>query len=557
MDQLAVAAALAAVRANPAFLPFAPDARLAAASVRQGLQALPVEQQAGALSALRETLGARDWSDGRRTHQEIPPDNPPPDQEACQEHPMTIATTTPKSRYAGDGGTTGFPTGFKFLDTVHVRVILQQADGSETLWTEGSEYSLSGAGAPGGGTVTVSTSPIDHTPQLGETLVVKLAIPPEQQTALPLGGAFPSTAVEGMADLAALRDQQLEEALSRAVKFKETTALADVAFPEPEAGKVARWNASADALESSDLPTFLDGTGAPAGSLGKVDDRYIDNATGDVYRKTGDTVWSLTGSFVGPQGDTGATGATGPEGPQGPAGNDGVFTEAASQLEAEAGVSNTKGMTPLRTAQAIAAVAGGALATFDTVATAQIDNNAINNSKLADMAAATLKGRAVGVDVGDPQDLTPAAARSLLNVADGATANPNTLDHVAEDTTPQLGGQLDGQGNAAVNVSYDVVAAKIANFTFALAEAGRLVPCDSGSAMNATVPPNSTTAFAVGTTLAIWNRGAGTVTWVAGSGVTLNRDAALTLDSNGQHAVSFAIKVATDTWIVAGGLAAA
>ncbi|WP_420348605.1 hypothetical protein [Pelagibius sp.] len=163
---------------------------------------------------------------------------------------MTIATTTAKSRYAGDGGTTGFPTGFKFLDAAHVRVILQQADGSETLWTEGSEYSLSGAGAPGGGTVTVSTSPTDHTPQVGETLLVKLAIPPEQQTALPLGGAFPSTAVEGMADLAALRDQQLEEALSRAVKFKETTALADVTFPEPEAGKPVAWNAAGDGLEN-------------------------------------------------------------------------------------------------------------------------------------------------------------------------------------------------------------------------------------------------------------------------------------------------------------------
>ncbi len=163
---------------------------------------------------------------------------------------MTIATTSPKSRYDGDDVTGHFPTGFKFIDNAHVRVILQAANGSESLWTEGSEYSLSGAGAPGGGTVTVATSPTDYRPQNGETLVIKLAIPPNQQTSLPLGGAFPSTAVEGMADLAALRDQQLEEALSRALKFKETTAFSDVEFPEASAGKPIAWNEAGDGLEN-------------------------------------------------------------------------------------------------------------------------------------------------------------------------------------------------------------------------------------------------------------------------------------------------------------------
>ncbi|HEY9536309.1 MAG TPA: hypothetical protein VIS03_01850, partial [Kiloniellaceae bacterium] len=165
---------------------------------------------------------------------------------------MTISTLAAKSRYAGDGTTVSFPTGFKFLDDAHVRVVLQAANGSERIWTEGSEYSLSGAGAPGGGSVEVITSPVDHTPAPGETLVVKLAVPARQETSLPLGGAFPSTAVEGMADLAALRDQQIEEALSRAPKFKETTALADVAFPEPEAGKPVGWNGAGDALMNLD-----------------------------------------------------------------------------------------------------------------------------------------------------------------------------------------------------------------------------------------------------------------------------------------------------------------
>src|SRR3546814_13544519 len=102
---------------------------------------------------------------------------------------MTISTLAAKSRYAGDGTTVSFPTGFKFLDDAHVRVVLQAANGSERIWTEGSEYSLSGAGAPGGGSVEVITSPVDHTPAPGETLVVKLAVPERQETSLPLCGA--------------------------------------------------------------------------------------------------------------------------------------------------------------------------------------------------------------------------------------------------------------------------------------------------------------------------------------------------------------------------------
>ncbi|MFN4201890.1 MAG: hypothetical protein ACK4GM_02395 [Tabrizicola sp.] len=47
---------------------------------------------------------------------------------------------------------------------------------------------------------------------------------------------------------------------------------------------------------------------------------------------------------------------------------------------------------------------------------------AVTNAKLADMAAGTIKGR-TSAGTGAPEDLTPAQARSILNVADGATAN--------------------------------------------------------------------------------------------------------------------------------------
>ena len=105
---------------------------------------------------------------------------------------MTIATTTAKSRYAGDGVTAEFPTGFKFFDNTQVRVILRDATGQESQLTEGSHYDLAGAGAEAGGTVSLHTSPQDYRPQEGEVLVILLAIAPRRS-------AMRSTAVEGKA----------------------------------------------------------------------------------------------------------------------------------------------------------------------------------------------------------------------------------------------------------------------------------------------------------------------------------------------------------------------
>lgn len=56
----------------------------------------------------------------------------------------------------------------------------------------------------------------------------------------------------------------------------------------------------------------------------------------------------------GEKGDTGPTGATGAPGANGGNGADGIFSAIASQAEAQTGTENTKGMTALRTAQAIA-----------------------------------------------------------------------------------------------------------------------------------------------------------------------------------------------------------
>lgn len=60
-----------------------------------------------------------------------------------------------------------------------------------------------------------------------------------------------------------------------------------------------------------------------------------------------------------------------------------------------------------------------------------VSDGSITNAKLANMAEATIKGRASGAGTGAPTDLTASQVRTILNVADGATANTGTVTSVA------------------------------------------------------------------------------------------------------------------------------
>lgn len=68
-----------------------------------------------------------------------------------------------------------------------------------------------------------------------------------------------------------------------------------------------------------------------------------------------------------------------------------------------------------------------------------IANDVVTNAKLANVATSTIKGR-VTAATGDPEDLTAAQVRTLINVADGATAN--ATDAALRDRSTHTGTQL-------------------------------------------------------------------------------------------------------------------
>lgn len=68
---------------------------------------------------------------------------------------MTVASGYTPTVATGNGVTTAFPTGFTFLLNAGVVVrLIRLSDDAETILVEGVHYTLTGAGVPGGGTLT-------------------------------------------------------------------------------------------------------------------------------------------------------------------------------------------------------------------------------------------------------------------------------------------------------------------------------------------------------------------------------------------------------------------
>ncbi len=92
-------------------------------------------------------------------------------------------------------------------------------------------------------------------------------------------------------------------------------------------------------------------------------------------------------------------------------------------------------------------------------------------------------------------------------------------------------------------------------YTFILADAGKMVTANNAAAQTYTVPPNSSVAYPVGTTIDVAGIGAGKVTLAQGAGVTISSKAGN--KAIGAQYVGVTLrKIATDTWLLFGDLIA-
>lgn len=202
------------------------------------------------------------------------------------------------------------------------------------------------------------------------------------------------------------------------------------------------------------------------------------------------------------------------------------------------------------------------------VTSAKIAAGAVGSSALADNAVVAAKIAAAAVE-------SAAIATGSINsthiganavVAGDIAANAVTSGNIASgsvDTSKISSGAAangtvltaNGSGAAsfsAISAPSLTVAqnAQTASYTLALTDQDKLVEMNAATALNITVPPNSSVAFPTGAQVHILQVGAGQVTVVAGTGVTVNSSDGLKLRT--QWSPATLIKRATNTWVLMG-----
>ena len=144
------------------------------------------------------------------------------------------------------------------------------------------------------------------------------------------------------------------------------------------------------------------------------------------------------------------------------------------------------------------------------------------------------------------EDLEP--NEIAINWADGKIYTKN-----AAGTVLSFAISAAGTSSSVYGSPQDLTAVS-ADYTLALADAGRLVTVTSSSAITITVPANATVAVPVGTRIDIARLGSGAVTIAGAAGVTVNATPGLKLRA--QYSTGTLIKLAENTWLLAGDLSA-
>jgi len=188
---------------------------------------------------------------------------------------MTVSSEVKRSDFAGNGSTTAFATGFRFLQNSDIKVI-QTVDstGVETVQVEITNYTLTGAGFDAGGTVTMLIAP-----PTGTTLTIKRDVPLTQGTDYIENDDFPAESHEEALDKLTMITQQIQEEVDRALKLSEAQQSSGLTLPIPVTDRFLQWDVNGD-LQNVDI--LLQG----ALAVSDFAKTYLDDLTAAATRTT-------------------------------------------------------------------------------------------------------------------------------------------------------------------------------------------------------------------------------------------------------------------------------
>jgi hypothetical protein len=167
---------------------------------------------------------------------------------------LTVSTTTSRADYNGNGTTTAFAVPFYFLDQTHLTVLRTQiSTGVITTLALTTNYTVTGAGNPAGGTVTCLVAPTAD-----QKLSILRNVPLTQLNTYVPNDPFPAASHERALDQLTMEVQQLDEAIDRALTLPANTPAGTVStsLPTPAANQVIGWNNAATGLQNIDAQTL-------------------------------------------------------------------------------------------------------------------------------------------------------------------------------------------------------------------------------------------------------------------------------------------------------------
>lgn len=130
---------------------------------------------------------------------------------------MSLPSTVSRYRYLANGVTVAFAFSALFLDNSHLRVVVTDTSGNDVVKTISTDYTVTGALNPSGGTVTFGTAPTN-----GYYVTISRVVPITQATDYVPNDSFPAETHETALDKLTMISQQLTEAQGRALTYPAT-----------------------------------------------------------------------------------------------------------------------------------------------------------------------------------------------------------------------------------------------------------------------------------------------------------------------------------------------
>ncbi len=162
---------------------------------------------------------------------------------------MSVLTSGCRISHPADGARAAFAYDFRILDATHLTVSLRDAvTGADSAQSLNTHYTVTGAGAPGGGTVVFPAPPPP-----GLRVVIARTMPA-------LDHGYPGLTADQAFDRLAVLAQQAQDAASRAVRFPlgdSPSLAAELPAAPARAGKALAFDGNGNvALVSLASPTF-------------------------------------------------------------------------------------------------------------------------------------------------------------------------------------------------------------------------------------------------------------------------------------------------------------